>query len=571
MELLEREAGDQKRCLVGPLLRAIPVVAGPELSAVDQQEPAQARGAIAVVGVAVVLGSRVAGGDYAERRASGQWRQPLPQTEYLSATVKIDGILSVLVGGPQFRVDCTIIGAHGPSIGQLGNQMPRFDYDLYVIGAGSGGVRGSRIAAGLGAKVGICEESRVGGTCVIRGCVPKKLLSYAAHFAEEFEQASGFGWTVADAEFDWSTLIANKDAEIDRLNGIYKSLLNNAGVELHEARGVLEDPHTVSVGGKSVTAERILIAVGGWPSKPAIAGAELAITSNEAFHLDQLPSRIVIYGGGYIAVEFASIFNGLGSDVTLVYRGPQVLRGFDDDVRRFLGAEMRKKGIKLKLDTTIESIDQVESGLSAKLTEGTSITADQVMFATGRRPKTDDLGLAAAGISLNQAGSIPVNRFSQTQLEPIYAVGDVTDRINLTPVALMEGQAFAQSVYGGNPTPVDHRFVASAVFSHPPIGTVGLSEAEARGCYSDIDVYRSEFRPLKHTLSNSDEKMLMKLIVDRTSQRVMGLHVAGMDGPEIVQCAAVAIKMGATKADFDQAIGIHPTAAEELVTMRTPV
>ncbi len=446
--------------------------------------------------------------------------------------------------------------------------MSKFDYDLFVIGAGSGGVRGSRIAAGFGARVGICEESRVGGTCVIRGCVPKKLLSYAAHFKEDFEDAAGFGWTVEEPSFDWPTLIANKDTEIDRLNGIYKSILANANVDLIERRGVLADAHTIELEGRRITADKILVAVGGWPSKPPIPGADLAITSNEAFDLKQLPERIVIYGGGYIAVEFAGIFNGLGSDVTLVYRGPQVLRGFDDDVRQFLGEELEKKGIDLKLETTIASIagDPVRQ---VTLSDGSELSADQVMFATGRAPKTPGLGLEEAGVLMAQNGVVSVDRFSKTNVDNIYAVGDVTNRSNLTPVALMEGQAFAQTVYGGQPTPVDHRFVASAVFSHPPVATVGLTEQEAKTNCPSVDIYQSSFRPLKHTLSGRDERTLMKLVVDGSNQRVLGVHVAGMDAPEMVQCAAVAVKMGATKQDFDNTIGIHPTAAEELVTMRT--
>ncbi|MDJ0655936.1 MAG: glutathione-disulfide reductase [Xanthomonadales bacterium] len=449
--------------------------------------------------------------------------------------------------------------------------MSEYDYDLFVIGAGSGGVRASRIAAGYGARVAVCEEDRVGGTCVIRGCVPKKLMVYAAHFHEDFEDAAGFGWEVGQAEFDWNRLIAAKDHEIDRLNGVYKNILASAGVELIEQRGELVDAHTVQLGDRQVTADKILIAVGGWPTKPPVPGAELAITSTEAFHLDSLPPRVVVYGGGYIAVEFAGIFNGLGSEVTQVYRGPQVLRGFDRDVREVLGQELIKKGIHLCLDTNIIGIEECPEGTRVHLSGNDSIDCDLVMFATGRAPKIDGLGLENAGVETDAGGAIVVDEFSRTSVDNIYAVGDVTNRINLTPVALMEGHAFARTVFGNDPVPVDHASVPSAVFSQPPVATVGLTEHDARDQLGEIDVYRSTFRPLKHTLSGRDEQTMMKLIVERQTQRVVGCHIVGLDAAEMLQGVAIAIKMGATKSQFDAVIGIHPTAAEELVTMRNKV
>ncbi|KAA9130569.1 glutathione-disulfide reductase [Marinihelvus fidelis] len=449
--------------------------------------------------------------------------------------------------------------------------MSQYDYDLFVIGAGSGGVRAARIAAGHGARVGICEESRVGGTCVIRGCVPKKLLSYAAHFAEEFEDAAGFGWTVGETRFDWATLVANKDREIDRLEGIYQSLLSGSGVDLVEGRGTLVDPHTVAVGERRITAERILLAVGGWPWVPDFPGREHVITSNEAFHLESLPGRVIVVGGGYIACEFAGIFNGLGSETHQVYRGDAVLRGFDDDVRRVVGREMTAKGVRFHLEDNIQAIRPVDGALRATLDSGDEIDADCVMYATGRVPKSEGLGLRAAGVDVRADGSVPVDEYSKTNVDSVFAVGDITHRVNLTPVALHEGHAFADTQFGGMPRPVDHAFVPSAVFSQPQVGSVGWPEHEARNHYGDIDVYRSEFRPMKHTLSGRQEKALMKMIVARETRKVVGLHVVGPDAPEIVQGFAVAVKCGLTKEQFDATIGIHPTAAEELVTMRQAV
>lgn len=450
--------------------------------------------------------------------------------------------------------------------------MSKFDFDLFVIGAGSGGVRAARIAAGYGARVGICESSRVGGTCVIRGCVPKKLLSYAAHFSEEFEDAEGYGWEVGERRFSWSRLIANKDREIDRLNQVYMRLLENAGVTLYNGHGKLLDSHQVQVGEDIVSAEKILIATGGRPWTPEIPGAELSITSDEAFHLDSLPERVIVVGGGFIACEFAGIFNGLGSDVVQIYRGDRVLRGFDRDVRKTVGKEMSKKGIDIQFEKNVTELISIDGGqIIAKLDDGSELQADTVMFATGRVPNVRGLGLRAAGVHALPGGMIPVNEYSCTNLPNVFAVGDVTNRVNLTPVALMEGHAFADSEFGGNPRPVDHGFIPSAVFSHPPVGTVGFSEKDARTRYGDLDIYRSEFTPMKHTLSGRKEKTMMKLLVQASSGRVVGLHVVGMDAPEIVQGFAVAIKSGLTKQQFDRTTGIHPTAAEELVTMRTPV
>ena len=448
--------------------------------------------------------------------------------------------------------------------------MSQFDVDLFVIGAGSGGVRASRMASGYGAKVAIAEESRVGGTCVIRGCVPKKLLVYAAHFHEDFADAAGYGWTIDEAHFDWATLIANKDHEIDRLNGIYKKLLAGSNVELIEQRAVLRDRHTVEVGGRRITARHILVAVGGWPQKPDLPGIEHAITSNEAFHLSRLPDRVVVVGGGYIAVEFAGIFNGLGAQVTQLYRGPQILRGFDEEVRHFLAAELGKKGIDLRLNSDVASIDKTASGYRLTLLDGSTLEADCILYATGRRPKTDGLGLEAAGVEIGTDSAVKVDAYSRTNVDNIYAIGDCTNRVNLTPVAIKEGMAFADTVFGNKPWPMDHATIASAVFSQPPVGAVGLTEAAARQQYGAVDIYKASFKPLKHTLSGRDERTLMKLVVDRASQVVLGAHMVGLDAPEIIQAIAIAVKMRATKAQFDQTVAVHPTAAEEFVTMRVP-
>jgi len=448
---------------------------------------------------------------------------------------------------------------------------PGFDYDLIVIGAGSGGVRAARMAAQYGARVLIAEEYRVGGTCVIRGCVPKKLLVYASKFHEEFEDSAGFGWSRPAAAFDWSKLIANKDKEIDRLNAIYIRNLNAAGVQIVQSRAELRGANEIYLVAeeRTVTAATILIATGATPFVPQnVPGAHFAITSNDAFHLEALPKSIVIVGGGYIAVEFAGIFNGLGVKTSLVYRGEQILRGFDDDLRNALAGEMMKKGIDIRTHADVTEIARSGAGLAAVLKSGERIAAGLVMYATGRVPNTAGLGLENAGVQLNGKGAIEVDAYSRTRAENIYAVGDVTDRVNLTPVAIREGAAFAETVFNSNPTAVDHSNIATAVFSQPEIGTVGMSEADARAAAKRVKVYRSSFRPMKHTLSGRDETMLMKLIVDAESDRVLGCHILGPDAGEMAQLLASRSRMGATKADFDATVAVHPTAAEELVTMR---
>jgi len=407
---------------------------------------------------------------------------------------------------------------------------------------------------------------------VIRGCVPKKLLSYAAHFHEEFEDAAGYGWEVGETRFSWSRLIENKDREIDRLNKVYLGLLENSGVKLYQAHGKMLSPHEVQVGEETVSADKILIATGARPWVPDIPGAEHSITSDEAFHLESLPESVVVIGGGFIACEFAGIFNGLGSKVVQLYRGEQILRGFDDDVRHTLAAELQKKGIEIQLNINVtELIRQTDGHITVKLDDGRELQADTVMFATGRVPNVRGLGLQDAGVHALPGGMIPVDEYSQTNLKNVFAVGDVTNRVNLTPVALMEGHAFADSEFGGNPRPVNHRFIPSAVFSHPPVATVGFTEKDAAIHYGQLDVYKSVFTPMKHTLSGRQEKTMMKLLVQTSTDKVVGLHVVGMDAPEIVQGFAVAIKSGLTKKQFDLTTGIHPTAAEELVTMRVPV
>ncbi len=446
-----------------------------------------------------------------------------------------------------------------------------FDFDLFIIGAGSGGVRAARIAGNHGARVAIAEESRVGGTCVIRGCVPKKLLVYASHYHEDFEDAAGYGWTVEKPRFDWATLIANKDKEIDRLNAAYKRTIANAKAELIEARAELVGKHTISVGGRKVTAEVILIATGSWPELPKIPGIEHAISSNECFHLEELPRRVAVVGGGYIALEFAGIFNGLGAETTVLYRGEQVLRGFDMDVRNFLADELTKKGIKIRCKTDVSRIDKVAGGLRLTLLDGSTVECDQVLYATGRRPLTKNMGLDKVGVELDVLGAVKVNASSQTSVPNIYAVGDCTNRINLTPVAIREGHAFSDSVFGKKPWQVDHADCPSAVFTQPPVGSVGLSEEAARAKYGELDIYRESFRPMKHTMSGRSERTLMKLVVERKSQALVGAHMVGLDAPEIIQTLAIAVKLKATKQQIDQTIAIHPTAAEEFVTMRTPI
>ena len=443
-----------------------------------------------------------------------------------------------------------------------------YDYDFFVMGAGSGGVRAARIAAGHGARVAVAENGALGGTCVNVGCVPKKLLVYAAHFGHDFEDAAGFGWTVGESRFDWAKLIANKNAEILRLNGIYKSLLDGAGVRIITGTAKLTDSHSVTVGENSYSAEHILLAVGGWPVVPDIPGSDLAISSNEVFFLPSMPRRIIIVGGGYIAVEFAGIFHGLGAEVTQLYRGEMFLRGFDDDVRAHLAGEMTKQGVDLRFNANIASLSSRDGALRAILEGGEVLEADCVMYATGRAPNTAGIGLEEAGVALNAKGAVIVDAYSKTSVENIYAVGDVTDRINLTPVAIREGHAVADTLFNNSPSKADHRDVPSAVFSQPPIGSVGLTEAEARELYGDVDIYKSSFRAMKHTLTGRDEKTFMKLIVDRASDRVVGCHMIGAEAGEIIQGIAIAVKCGATKAQFDATVGIHPTTAEEFVTLR---
>ena len=451
--------------------------------------------------------------------------------------------------------------------------MTQFDVDLFIIGAGSGGVRAGRIAAGYGASVLVAEEYRVGGTCVIRGCVPKKLFVYASRFAEEFEDSVGFGWTPSETSFDWSRLVAAKDKEIDRLNGIYIRNLERSGAKIVQSRAEIVDPHTVRLLAEDrlVRAKTILVATGGTPFiMPDLPGRELAISSNEAFHLARLPEKIVVVGGGYIAVEFAGIFNGLGVETTLIHRGDGLLRGFDADVRRTLREEIEKKGIRVLLNETLAGIEKSGDGLIARTNGGEAIACGEVMLATGRRPNTSGLGLEKAGVALDGSGAIVVDAYSQSNVPSIYAVGDVTNRINLTPVAIREGHAFADTVFGGKKIAVDHLGVPKAVFSQPEIGTVGLTEEEALAEFAAVDVYQTNFRPMKHTLSGRDERTLMKLLVDADSDRVIGCHILGPDAGEMVQIVAIALKMRATKADFDATMALHPTAAEELVTMREP-
>lgn len=449
--------------------------------------------------------------------------------------------------------------------------MKEYDFDLFTIGAGSGGVRAARMSASFGARVVIAENRELGGTCVNVGCVPKKLFVYASHFSEDFRDAEGFGWNVDSTSFNWHTLLENKNREIKRLNDIYRRLLDDAGVTLIDGRATIVDPHTVAVGDKTYSCERILVATGSWPSFPDIPGKQHAISSNEAFHLEALPERIVIVGGGYIAVEFAGIFNGLGVATTLLYRGPLFLRGFDDGIRTFLAEEMRKKGIELLFNTNIEHIEKNDESIVARFTNGEQRNTDLIMYATGRKPKTADIGLEKVGVELNGTGAICVNNDYQSSVPSIYAIGDVTDRVNLTPVAITEGIALAKTLYANQPTSVDYADIPTCVFSQPNIGTVGLTEQQAGEQYDEIDIYKSSFTPMKHSLTDSEEKTFMKMIVHKKTDRVIGVHMVGPDAGEIIQGIAIALKAGASKADFDATTGIHPTAAEEFVTMREPV
>jgi glutathione reductase (NADPH) len=451
--------------------------------------------------------------------------------------------------------------------------MAEFDVDLFVIGGGSGGVRAARIAAGHGARVAIAEEYRMGGTCVIRGCIPKKLFVIGSHVHQEIEDAAGFGWSIPSVSFSWPALVANKDKEIARLEGVYTSNVEKAGARIIRARAVFEDAHTLRLSnGETITAKHILIATGSTPNHGApIPGIEHVISSDQAFHLPQLPKRVVIQGGGYIALEFACIFAGFGADVTVIYRGDNVLRGFDEDIRIHLRAEMERQGITILTGCTVNGVDRHRQEFTTHLSNGSSIASDIVMFAIGRHPNVANLGLEKAGVAINSKnGGIAVDGWSRTSVPHIYAIGDVTHRVNLTPVAIREGHAFADTVFGKRPVQVDHTNIPTAVFSQPEVGTVGLTETEARAQFGVVDIYKTDFRPIKSTMSGRDTRILMKLVVDGTTDRIVGCHIVGDTAAEIVQVVGIAVKMKATKADFDATFALHPTAAEELVTMRTP-
>ena len=449
--------------------------------------------------------------------------------------------------------------------------MAEFDYDMFVIGIGSGGVRAARFAANFGAKVAAAEDRYMGGTCVNVGCIPKKLFVYASHFPHDFEDAAAYGWTVGEASFDWTTLRDNKDKEIGRLNGIYENMLGNAGVEVFKARATVVDPHTVDVGGKQVTAKYILIATGGWPSVPDIPGKEHAITSNEFFHMEKWPERAIVVGGGYIAVELTGVFHGLGTNVIQLYRGPHFLRGFDDDVRHHLADEMRKQKVDLRFNVNIARIEKDGDELVADLEDGTQMRTDVILYATGRSPNSANIGLEAAGVELSKGGAVVVDEGFKTSVPSIYAIGDVIDRVQLTPVALEEGMVVANALFNEKAGAVDYTNIPTAVFSQPSIGTVGLTEAQARDKYGKLDIYMSDFKALKHTLTGRDERTLMKMIVHPETDAVLGVHMVGPEAGEIVQGIGIALKAGATKATFDATIGIHPTSAEEFVTMREKV
>ena len=450
----------------------------------------------------------------------------------------------------------------------------KYDYDLFVIGAGSGGVRAARIASLAGARVAVAEEYRIGGTCVIRGCVPKKLLVYGAEFSQAFADAAGFGWTVTGAKFDWATLRDNVQKEVARLSAAYNTNLIKAGVTPYVERAELVDAHTVKLmnSGSQLTAERILIATGGAPQLlDGLPGAELGITSNEAFLLEKFPERVLIVGGGYVALEFANIFHGLGAKTRIVHRGDRMLRGFDEDLRAHLHIETERLGIQLSMNSTLTKIDKANGALRATMSNGEQVDADQVLFAVGRQPNTKGLGLERAGVKLDKSGAVIVDEFSQSCVESVYAIGDVTNRMNLTPVAIRDGHAFADTVYNKRPVSVDHLHVPSAVFGRPPIGTVGLTETDARRICGDVDIYRTNFRPMRNMVSGNQERTLMKLVVERASGKLLGVHIAGEDAPEMIQLAAVAVKAGLTKKQWDSTVALHPTAAEELVLMREPV
>jgi glutathione reductase (NADPH) len=445
--------------------------------------------------------------------------------------------------------------------------MSGYDYDLFTIGAGSGGVRAARLAGGLGKRSGLAEAWTVGGTCVHRGCVPKKFYVFASHYGHDIEDAAAYGWTVEGVKFDWPTLVAAKKKELSRLEGIYDGVLDNANVDLFKGRAVLEDAHTVRIGDQTIRAENIIISTGGTPFVPDMPGAELAITSNEIFDLDDFPKRLVINGAGYIALEFACIFAGLGADVTVVYRGDMPLRGFDDDVRKAVHREMTEKGVTFRFETNISGLEKSGDGLRVQLDGGESIDCDQVLVATGRVPNTDGLGLEAAGVGMAKNGAVIVDDYSKSQVPHIFAIGDCTDRVNLTPVAIHEAVCLIETLFKDNPTIPDHEFIPTAVFTQPPVGTVGLTELQARDKFPDVDIYRAEFRPLKHTISGRAEKVMIKTIVDGATDRVLGIHMVGMDAGEVIQALGIAVKSGLSKAQMDATMAVHPTTAEELVLM----
>ena len=447
--------------------------------------------------------------------------------------------------------------------------MPEYDYDLFTIGAGSGGVRASRMSAMFGAKVAVAEELYLGGTCVNVGCIPKKLLVYASHYADDFADAASYGWNASAPRLDWARLIANKNREIARLNNVYRKILDEAGVEILDRHAEILDPHTVALDGKKITAKYILVAVGSWPVVPKFPGSQHAITSNEAFYLPSLPNRVIIVGGGYIGVEFAGILHGLGAQTVQLYRGELFLRGFDDDIRITLAGEMRKRGIDVRFGADITQIEKLGNTLHASLTDGRVIEADQILYATGRVPKTVDLGLEKAGVRMKPSGAVAVDEYSKSSVDSIYSVGDCTDRMMLTPVAIAEGMAVANTLFNDKPTRPGYLNVPTAVFSTPNCATVGLTEEQARQANFQVDIYKTSFKPLRHTLTGRDERTMMKLVVDQVSDRVLGCHMVGPDAGEVIQGLAVALNCGATKAQFDATIGIHPTAAEEFVTMRT--
>ena len=446
-----------------------------------------------------------------------------------------------------------------------------FDYDLFVIGGGSGGVRAARVSAATGARVALAEEFRMGGTCVIRGCVPKKLMVFASEFHEAMSDARAYGWDVPDGTFDWSVFRGKLHAELDRLEGVYRRLLDGSKVEIKDARATLVDPHTVALStGETVTAAHILVATGGHPVRPDIPNAGLGITSNEIFLLDQMPKSILILGGGYIASEFAGILNGLGVEVTQYYRGAQILRGFDDEARGLIADQMREKGVNLHCGTNILSMEKVESGIRVVGTNGDDRIYDQVMFATGRAPNTNGLGLEIAGVALGRHGEVIVDDYSQTNVPSVFAIGDVTNRVQLTPVAIREAMAFVETVFKGNPTKVDHDLIPTAVFTQPEFGTVGLSEEAAREI-EPIEVYATSFKPMHHAFAGRTDRVMMKLVVSQATCKVLGCHIVADHAGEMIQMVGIAVKMGATKEDFDRVVAVHPTMAEELVTMKSPV